>query len=698
VYYTRTKRLFALSIIMTYWLPSDDLLLNNPVELKATLSRYRRLLTNIGYGFWEWDVEKGRYRAGGGFWGELGYEDVAGEFTSADSIQEYVHPDDFSFVCKALMSRLLDDAHIDIVYRIRAKDGTYRWTQASAKSTRNDSGIVTHIDGVNYDLSHLKETEKALRLSESRYERILAASNDGIWEWTATDANVNPRKAGLAGRLHTSHSFWAHLGYSEAEVDALPEDERLAIWISHIHPYDLHKLHIGIRKHFATREPINMEYRIFGEGGKIFWVRTRGHGIFNVHGRLILASGINIDITKIKESEERVERAKNDAEKSDRSKTNFLSSMSHELRTPLNSILGFSTLLAKDPSLDNSLKENINHVKNAGEHLLRLINDILDLSQIEAEKLSLSMGLVKPSLCIKETFNYCKVSASEKNITLIFEDNGLNDIYINADLVRLRQCLINLINNAIKYNVVNGDVKVSFSTEANEFIIAVSDTGPGVEEEKQVHLFEMFNRLGAERSSIEGSGLGLVITEQLMLAMGGKIIYDNDVAVGACFKLFFSISEASSVALPATTALPTSELFPVRLNFVESKNIYYVEDNASNIRLLDAWLKPYPQIHLSTQEDPIIGLYEIRSSLPDIILLDINLPHISGYEMLEILKADPKTKDLPVIALSASAMTSDIEQGLQKGFDEYLTKPLDMNRLLTAFNRFDDKEKRAKRC
>jgi len=674
------------------WLSDDHRLLNDPKLLNESLSRYRRLLTSGGYAFWEWDLEKNSYRTGGGFWNDLGYEDIIGELKSVDFLQEYVHPDDFYVVYKAIKDQLRDDTRIDIVYRLRAKDGTYRWAQASASSTRDESGRVTHMTGVNFDISHLKETEKALRLSEARHERVLAASNDGIWEWSATDSNTNPRKAGHFGRLHTSYSFWAHLGYTAAEVDALPEDKRLSIWISHIHPCDLHKMHIGIRKHFATSEPINMEYRIFGEGGQVFWVRTRGHGIFNVHGRLILASGINIDITKIKESEERVGRAKNDAEKANRSKTNFLSSMSHELRTPLNSILGFSSLLASDQGMDRSQKENVEHISNAGKYLLRLINDILDLAQIEAEKLSLSMEILQPSFCVEEAFSYCKESASTNNITLSFEARGLEDIYIDVDVVRLRQCLINLVNNAIKYNVTKGEVTVSFAIEANEFVIAVGDTGPGVAEDKQASLFEMFNRLGAERSSIEGSGLGLVLTEQLMLAMGGKIIYDDDAAIGACFKLYFSICEKLAVNRSAVTSQHSNELSSVQLSFVEPKNIFYIEDNTSNIRLLDAWLKPYPQINLSSQADPLIGLYEIRAELPDIILLDINLPGIGGYEVLEILKADPRTTSIPVIALSAGAMTSDIEQGLQKGFDEYLTKPLDMNRLLTAFNRFTARE------
>lgn len=674
---------------MSIWLPKDDALIKNPQLLEEALARYRRLLNGSGYAFWEWGLHDGSYSCGGSFWEKLGYKAVVDSVDSVDHVQEYVHPDDFGFVYNVVVDHLRHNKPIDMVYRVRAADGTYCWTQSCASSTRDSNGRVTYITGVNFDLSHLKETEKALRLSEARHERVLSSSNDGIWEWSATDANEDPRQAGKIGRLHTSHSFWSYLGYSEEEVDALPENERLEIWKSHIHPHDLPNINRVIRQHIRLREPIDIEYRMFGERGQIFWVRTRGNGIFNTHGRMILISGINIDITQVKESEERVRKAKEIAEKANRSKSNFLSSISHELRTPLNAILGFSRLLKSDQSLSVSHRENADYIYNAGNYLLQLINDILDLAQIEAGKLALAMVNLKPAELIEESFHYFKTSAESRKIRLRFEPDQLKDAMIQVDSRRLRQCLLNLISNAIKYNIDGGEVLVTFENENGDLVIAVKDTGPGVPAEKRASLFEMFNRLGAERSAIEGTGVGLVITRQLTLAMGGDLSYCQKATEGACFKLHFPLQQPSELMPHLAAGGADGVMQPIEdLQFAESRSIFYIEDNEPNIRLLDSWLEPYEQLSLASQIDPYVGLYEIRQQQPDMILLDINLPGLSGYDLLKIIKADPQLNHIPVVAISASAMQTDIDRGLAAGFDEYLTKPLDMNRLAATLNRF----------
>ncbi|MGH1438759.1 MAG: PAS domain-containing protein [Cellvibrionaceae bacterium] len=677
---------------MSVWLPDDSVLVDNPDVLKSSLARYQRLLYGDGYAFWEWNLNDGTYLCAGSFWKKLGYEDVDKTLSSINEAQEYVHPDDFAFVLGTIKEHLSHNKPINMIYRIRAADGTYWWTQASASSTRDASGRVTYLTGINFDLSHLKDTEKALRLSEARHERVLAASNDGIWEWSATDGNKNPAKAGVVGKFHTSYSFWKHLGYTEAEVDSLPESERMSVWKSHIHPHDLEKMRANLMRCFATREPLDLEYRMFGEKGKMFWMRTRGNGIFNNHGRMILISGINIDITEVKESEERVNKAKEDAERANRSKSNFLSSMSHELRTPLNAILGFSRLLSADATLDPSQVENAEYINDAGQHLLRLINDVLDLAQIEAGKLSLSAESVFPSPLVEESINYCRSIAGDKKIGLYFDDSGLSDKFIQVDPVRLRQCLLNLISNAVKYNVHGGSVNVIFKDQSGDLEISVNDTGPGIPKEKQSALFEMFNRLGAERSSVEGSGLGLVLTKQLVTAMGGVLSYCDESAPGASFKILFPIAgQADSLDAPLEQ-LSDDKPKNINLTFSESKKIFYVEDNKSNIRLMESLMRPSGQLLLLSETDPFLGLYKIRNTLPDMILLDINLPGISGYDLLKILKQDVSTRHLPVVALSASAMAKDVERGLEEGFDAYLTKPLDIEELSGVLNRLFTKE------
>ena len=674
---------------MSEWLPPIETLERSSKLLELAMERYGRVLKGDGYGFWEWDMVNETYVSGGRIWENLGYSsDTIGELTTADGVQEYVHPDDWGHLNSAIVHHLrFNTPVVNMIYRIKAVDGSYLWTQACVSSTRDENGRAIYLNGINVDLSHLKETEKELRLTQARHERILSASNDGIWEWSATDANSNPRKAGRSGRLHTSHSYWAHLGYTPEEVDSLPEVERLAIWKSHVHPHDYERVVRVIKEHFRTRIPIDVEYRVFGEGGKMRWIRGRGQGIFNTYGRMILMSGINIDITALKESEERVRKAKEDAERANRSKSNFLSSVSHELRTPLNAILGFSKKLVDDSSLGEEQQSYSHFINSAGQHLLQLINDVLDLAQIEAGKLPLSMESTRPDELIDEVFAFCTDSAEEKKITLSFDPGILSQCYIYVDTMRLKQCLLNLINNAIKYNVIGGQVHVSFSEKNGDLEISVQDTGPGIPVDKQAHLFEMFNRLGAERSSVEGTGIGLVITKQLAIAMGGNLTYVDSDAAGACFKLYFPIVEVerSQIKEESGRYLVTQS---VALNFQSPKTIFYIEDNESNIRLLESWLKPCEQLNVYSHLDPLKGLYEVRTRIPDLVLLDINLPGISGYEILEVLKHDPLTQHLPVVALSASAMAKDIEKGLEMGFDEYLTKPLDIEKLSQVLNKF----------
>ena len=673
---------------MSLWLPDNQLLLNDANLLKQVTSRYRRLLKNDNYVFWEWDLQAETYCCGGKLWEKLGYQGIENEVIDIKKFDQYIHPDDWEYINNIIFGHLRFNKPINMVSRIRAANGSYCWTQACASSTRDNNDRVTHLTGVNFDLSHIKEAEKELRLSQARHERVLASSNDGIWEWSATDANDNPNRAGIVGKLHTSHSFWAHLGYSEEEVDALPKNERLEIWRSHIHPADLPTFQQALMDHITSRTPIDVEYRMFGDGGRMFWVRTRGSGVFNSFGRMILMSGINIDITQIKESEERVRVAKEAAERANQSKSNFLSSVSHELRTPLNAILGFSRLLASDTALNQERRDEAHYIYNAGQYLLRLINDVLDLAQIEAGRLSLSMGVLEPAKLVEEAFHFCETMAQEKRVQLSLHTYNLGRAAINADSLRLQQCLLNLINNAIKYNHNDGVVDVVFTEVDGQLDILIQDSGPGVSAENQAFLFEMFNRLGAEQSSVQGSGIGLVISKQLAEAMGGSLVYVKGAGPGACFKLSFPlVSEALKPAMPIRCDAD-DDLKDMDLWFSETKKIVYIEDNESNIFLLKSWLDLYPSLELTVVSEPLIGLYQLRSSPPDLVLLDINLPGMSGYDILNVLKKDLATCDVPVVALSASAMERDVEQGLMMGFDEYLTKPLDTNRLAAVLNHF----------
>lgn len=667
---------------MSIWLPLNEVLTQQPEELIQALDRYRRVLNGSGYAFWEWGLEDDTYACGGNFWETLGYFSVEEAVNCVENVREYVHPDDFTMVYEVVRNHLRFNTPIDMVYRIKAKDGSYWWTQACASSTRDEKGRVTFLSGVNFDLSHLKDTEKALRLSEARHERILAASNDGIWEWSI-DKNSEE------GRFHTSHSCWKHLGYTEEEVDALPEDERLSIWRSHLHPHDLRLMQRALKRHFVLKTPFNVEYRMFGQEGEMFWMRSRGQAIFDGSGRAILMSGINIDVTQLKEAEERVRRAKNDAEKANNAKSRFLSSMSHELRTPLNAIMGFSQLSMNNEHLPVDQRQSSEQIYRAGEHLLDLINDVLDLALIEAGKLALSIESVSVQKMIVECFALVKTLADQKGITLHCADLDQVACVVHADVMRLKQCLLNLLSNAVKYNVDGGHVSVAIgsSVSSKRCYIIIEDTGSGITLEKQKELFQPFNRLGAESSSVEGSGIGLVITKELVEQMSGQLSYCGKAQGGAGFKIELPMSH-EKVAASANPSLQPATDTVVLHAFSGIKTVLYIEDNASNIRLMEEMFAGYSQIELACFNDPLVGLYQSRLLKPDIILLDINLPGMRGLDLVGILKKDPSTRHIPVIALSANAMSSDVVKGKAAGFDEYLSKPVSLLKITATLNQF----------
>ena len=667
---------------MSLWLPDDKVLHSNPAELKEALDRYRRVLDGSGYAFWEWDLSDDSYRCGGTFWEKLGYLSNDEAVACIQNVKRFIHPADFQAVNKALLDHLRLNIPIDIICRIKAKNGDYWWTQACANSTRNEQGRVTHLSGVNFDISHLKETEEALRESEARHERILSASNDGIWEWSIDAENGNEN-----GFSYTSHSCWQHLGYTEKEVDALPDNERLSIWRSYIHPSDLLKMKEAIKRHFVFKEPFDMEYRMYGYKGQLFWMRARGQAVFNDQGRAILMSGINIDITEIKVAEERVRQAKEDAEKANNAKSHFLSSMSHELRTPLNAIMGFSQLSVHNTTITEEQRDNSRQIYNAGEHLLELINDVLDLSGIEAGKINLDIEPVSPSIIIEECFSLVKPLADRRGVTLVFEpDRQYYNVY--ADRMRLKQCLLNLLSNAVKYNIENGDVMVTLQIANQQIQINVEDTGNGISVEKQQQLFQPFNRLGVENSTVEGTGIGLVITKELLEKMQGSIRYSQQKHGGSCFSISLPMASKQSLSLSPKQAeqRPNDSQWAIS-QLGESKRLLYIEDHLSNIHLMEELLKPYGTIDVACHSDPLLGLYNIRTEQPDVIILDINLPMISGLEMVSIIKADQATCDIPVIALSANATLHDVEKGKALGFDEYLTKPLSIKQLMSALDR-----------
>jgi PAS domain S-box-containing protein len=377
----------------------------------------------------------------------------------------------------------------------------------------------------------------------------------------------------------------------------------------------------------------------------------------------------------LQESNVEMESAKSAAEKANLAKSDFLSAMSHELRSPLNAILVFAQLMeSASPLPTDSQKESIAQILQAGWHLLKLINEILDLAVIESGKVSLSLEPV--SLC--EVLSECQAmmdaQAIQHGIQMTFPVMD-KPSFVWADQTRLKQIIINLLSNAIKYNKANGTVIVKCEVQESDRIrIIVNDTGAGLVPDKIAQLFQPFNRLGQEASGVAGTGIGLVVTKQLVELMDGVIGVESSVDVGSQFWV-----ELRSTAAPDLRVEQSKQsapyLPPSPDNLIQS-SLLYIEDNPANMKLVVQLIELRSDIKLLTAVNGTLGIELARAFQPDMILMDINLPGISGIEALKILREDPCTAHIPVVAMSANAMLRDIDLGLEVGFFRYLTKPI----------------------
>jgi len=388
-----------------------------------------------------------------------------------------------------------------------------------------------------------------------------------------------------------------------------------------------------------------------------------------------------------------LESAKSVAEKANLAKSDFLSSMSHELRTPLNAILGFAQLLeAGSPQPTAAQIVRLHQIIKAGWYLLELINEILDLAVIESGKLSLSREPVSLIEVIRECQAMIESQAQQRGIHLNFLSFD-NTWFANADRTRVKQVLINLLSNAIKYNSEQGTVEVKCSASTPERIrISIIDSGAGLPPEKLVQLFQPFNRLGQETGTEEGTGIGLVVTKQLVELMGGTIGVESTVGVGSEF--WIELIRDDTPQLAAGHIMP-AELEAQTQGNAALRTLLYVEDNPANLMLVEQIIEGHPQVRMLSARDGNLGIALARAHLPEVILMDINLPGISGIQALKILSNDPATAHIPVIALSANAMHRDIEKGLEAGFFRYLTKPIKINEFMNALDdalKFSEKE------
>jgi PAS domain S-box-containing protein len=430
------------------------------------------------------------------------------------------------------------------------------------------------------------------------------------------------------------------------------------------------------RDHRAAGELLNR-----AKDGRTYWVAVETHGIVGADGHVVQYVSTARDITERRRAEEALLAARNEAERANRAKSEFLSAMSHELRTPMNAILGFAQLLSADPARrsDERLQRYVDEILRAGRHLLELINDVLDLARVEAGGVPVKIEAVPVRAVLDDALRLLEPLARERGVRWPSAQSIDARLAMLGDRTRLMQVLLNLLSNAIKYNREGGHVAVTCEPVGQALCLCVADDGPGLTPEQQARLFVAFERLGAEHGSEQGAGIGLVLSKRLVELMGGSIEVDSAPGRGTSFGIRLPAAEAPLAAEPRQLSLLGIE--PTSAGSERERRILYIEDNPVNVVLMEAMLAQEPGIVLRSAPLPELGLALARQEQPDLILLDIQLPGIDGFEVLRRLRKDRRTRAIPVVALSANAMATDVDDGLAAGFDAYLTKPVDLTQL-----------------
>ncbi|HEY0069249.1 MAG TPA: PAS domain S-box protein, partial [Chloroflexia bacterium] len=588
---------------------------------------------------------------------------------------EFVHPEDRAATLDEMAKLATGARTLSFDNRYLCGDGSYKllsWTAVPVV----EQGLMY---AVARDMTERKRAEKALYESEERYRAFVAHSSEGITRFESeqpisTDLPVDEQVAAFYkyGYLAECNDHMAQMYGFDSAKDVV--GARLRDLLPPSDPDNVEYLRAFVQTGYRLTDAETHE---LDANGNVVYFTNNMVGILE-DGHLVRAWGTQRDITENKQLEES-RLAKEAAEQSNLAKSEFLSRMSHELRTPLNAIIGFSQLLEMD-DLSPNQRDSVELVHKAGRHLLDLINEVLAISHIEAGRMSLSPEPISVAEVLRECLGLVKPVAADKNVSLRAGKATRSEFYVQADRQRLKQIILNLLSNAVKYNRVGGTVWLSCEEATPGRVrISVNDSGPGISQENLGKLFTPFERLDAHQTGVEGTGLGLALSRRMAQMMGGDTGVESVVGQGSTFW----------VELPAASPLEvvdTGPLSPLHLPEASplGRTVLHIEDNTSNLRLIEHIFQQQTNIRLVSAMQGGLGFELACRHDPALILLDLHLPDVHGEKVLEWLRADPRTRHIPVIVISADATPREATRLLDLGANAYVTKPLDVKQFLAV--------------
>lgn len=600
---------------------------------------------------------------------ELGFtpEDLVGR-----NVFEFIHPDDQSGmreIFAGIVATPGKDRTSEV--RFRHQDGTWRILEARGVNLLTDPAVAGIVVNCR-DVTAHRQAEEARQTLQGRLEHLFSVSPVVVFACNPACGNT-PTFMSENVEVVFGHSAGQFVGNADA-------------WPALIHPEDHEPFFTAGDALYTTGRCVR-EYRVRHGDGSWAWVREEVRLMRDPDSaepsELV---GCRIDITERKWAETEARRARDEAERANQAKTDFLARTSHELRTPLNAILGFGQLLEMSGIAPRD-QECVEQILRAGRHLLELVDEVLDLSGIESGRLTFSLEPVHLGTAVSRTLDLIRPLAEAHGVSLSCAAAEIwGGLHVFADVQRLKQVLLNLLSNAVKYNHRGGGVFITCEEDLGDRIrLMVEDTGIGIPADRFDRLFTPFERLGAERTEVEGVGLGLALSRRLIDAMGGTIGVESTPEAGSIF--WFKLPRATP-ATPTAAPSPAPSLdAPSPDAPAQPATVLYIEDNLSNLKLIESLFAQRPGTNLIVAMQGRTGLDLARLHQPDLILLDLHLPDLMGAEVLSILQADAATRDLPVVILTADATSGQATRLLAAGARDYLTKPLDVRNFLAVIDR-----------